>query len=240
MNPLLNQAEIQRAMEEDPEAGLSEYGAEFRRDVSAFIEKEVVEAVTVKERFELPPVDSVVYEAFTDMAGGSGQDSATLAIGHNEARLRVIDCVREIRPPFSPEQCVKEFSDVLKRYSVRSVVGDRWAGQWPIERFRVHGIEYQVSELNKSKIYIEALPLLNAGEVELLDNEKLKKQLCSLERRVHSGGRQSVDHPRGKHDDVSNSVCGALVLLTHRSQKLFPELRRWKELRNVQEANLEQ
>jgi hypothetical protein len=63
---------------------------------------------------------------------------------------------------------------------------------------------------------VDALPLLNSGKVELLDNRKLVSQLCSLERRVGRGtGRDSIDHPVGGHDDIANSVCGALVLVAN-------------------------
>jgi hypothetical protein len=68
------------------------------------------------------------------------------------------------------------------------------------------------NERSKSEIYIETLPLLNAGRVELLDHPRLVAQLCSLERRTARGGRDSIDHPPHSHDDVANAVAGALVL----------------------------
>jgi hypothetical protein len=55
------------------------------------------------------------------------------------------------------------------------------------------------------------LPLLNSGRVDLLDNPTLITQLCSLERRTARGGRDSIDHAPGGHDDVANAVAGALV-----------------------------
>ena len=36
-------------------------------------------------------------------------------------------------------------------------------------------------------------------------------QLTSLERRTARGGRDSIDHAPGAHDDVANAVAGALV-----------------------------
>lgn len=39
----------------------------------------------------------------------------------------------------------------------------------------------------------------------------LLAQLCSLERRVCRGGRDSIDHPPRGRDDVINSAAGALV-----------------------------
>ena len=36
-------------------------------------------------------------------------------------------------------------------------------------------------------------------------------QLTSLERRTARGGRDSIDHAPGAHDDIANAVAGALV-----------------------------
>jgi hypothetical protein len=36
-------------------------------------------------------------------------------------------------------------------------------------------------------------------------------QLTSLERRTSRGGRDSIDHAPGAHDDIANAVAGALV-----------------------------
>jgi len=58
------------------------------------------------------------------------------------------------------------------------------------------------------------LPLINSQQVELLDQPKLISQLCSLERRTARGGRDSIDHPPGAHDDVANAAAGVLVLAT--------------------------
>jgi len=52
------------------------------------------------------------------------------------------------------------------------------------------------------------LPLINSKRVELLDHVKLINQLCSLERRTARGGRDSIDHPPGGHDDLINAVAG--------------------------------
>jgi hypothetical protein len=62
------------------------------------------------------------------------------------------------------------------------VSGDKYAGEWPRERFRVHGIEYITAEKPKSDIYRDLLPLLNSGRVELLDLPRLADQLTNLER----------------------------------------------------------
>ena len=135
----------------------------------------------------------------------------TLAIAHSEDKRAVLDVVRERRPPFSPEDVVGEFAALLKLYSVYNVTGDRYAGEWPRERFREHGITYDLAEKPKSDLYRELLPVLNSGRAELLNLPRLTTQLCGLERRTARGGRDSVDHAPGAHDDVANATAGALV-----------------------------
>ena len=106
----------------------------------------------------------------------------------------------------------KEFADTLRYYALCKVTGDRYGGEWPSQRFSAHGITYEPSEKTKSEIYVQALPLLMGRRVELLDHPKLASQLIGLERRCSRGGRQSIDHFPGGHDDVSNAACGALAL----------------------------
>ena len=66
-------------------------------------------------------------------------------------------------------------------------------------------------ENSKSEIYVDLLPLINSGAVDLLDHDRLLLQLTSLERRTSRAGKDSIDHPPGAHDDVANAVAGALV-----------------------------
>lgn len=215
MNPDIDPAVIADAFADDAIAAASEWGqggsVSFRRDVEAFIDAEAIRAVTESGRRELLPLDSLRYVGFVDPSGGS-QDSFTLAIAHADDGRAVLDAVREIRPPFSPEDVVQEYAALLAAYRIREVTGDRYAGEWPRERFSVHGIRYVPSERTKSDIYRELLPAVNAAKVELLDVQRLHAQLVGLERRVARGGKDSVDHPPGGHDDLANAAAGALVL----------------------------
>jgi hypothetical protein len=40
---------------------------------------------------------------------------------------------------------ITEFATLLRAYRVTRVTGDRYAGDWPRERFRVHGISYELA-----------------------------------------------------------------------------------------------
>jgi len=113
-------------------------------DIVEIISREVLDTVTVAGRFELPPMFGTDYTAFCDPSGGSS-DSMTLAISHRENDVAILDAVREVKPPFSPESVVQEFATLLKIYGVATVFGDRYAGLWPTERFFVHGITYEPS-----------------------------------------------------------------------------------------------
>lgn len=210
-NPTISEDSIKRAIDRDPSAARSEWLGEFRSDIDAFVTREVVEACVVPDRFEVPRLSGVRHIAFVDPSGGSADDM-TLAICHREGDKAILDCIRAAHPPFSPDGVVSDFAQTLKAYGVNRVTGDRYGGEWPREAFRKSGIQYDCSAKPKSDIYREALPLLNGGSVELLDHSKLVAQLVGLERRTSRGGRDSIDHAPGAHDDVANAVCGGLVL----------------------------
>ena len=160
MNPTISERVITVAYENDPVRAAAEYGAQFRSDVETFVAREVVEACVepgIKERARL---SQYRYSAFVDPSGGSS-DSMTIAIVHKERadgfERVVIDVIREARAPFNPTDVVAELAKTLKGYGVSRVRGDRYAGEWPAEAFRRHGITYAPAEKPKSVIYGEAL-----------------------------------------------------------------------------------
>jgi hypothetical protein len=210
MNPTLPQRVIDRAVEADPEAASAEYFAEFRGDIDVCFSREAIEACVATEVIVRAPLAGVSYRAFVDSSGGSS-DAMTAAIGHSENGKFVLDCVLERRAPFNPDSVVAEFAEVLKEYGVARVVGDRYAGQWPVERFSAYGVQYEPAELTRSELYLALLPLVNSGRVDLLDSPRMVSQFCGLERRTARSGKDSVDHPPGGHDDISNSVAGLIV-----------------------------
>src|ERR1035437_4882057 len=210
LNPTISPNAIARAREMDSEAARSEWDAEFRDDIADFISRRVVMTCVeegVHERaFEYPNR----YVGFCDPSGGSA-DSMTLAIAHKAGDTAMLDAVREIRPPFNPESTVAEFCDLLKKYRISTVIGDRYGGEWVASQFRLHGVHYRASERTKSELFLDALPLINSRGAALLDNERVISQLCSLERHTTRSGKDSVDHPPGGHDDLINAAAGALV-----------------------------
>jgi hypothetical protein len=125
--------------------------------------------------------------------------------------LAVLDAIRERKPPFSPEDVVQEFADLMRRYGISRVVGDRYGGTWVAEAFARRHITYEPAAKSKSELYSDLLPLLNFGTADLLNDDRLIGQLVGLERKTARGGRDSIDHAPGGHDDLANAVAGVLV-----------------------------
>jgi hypothetical protein len=202
---------IADAYDADPAWASAEYGAEFRTDVETLFTLETVQACVEDGIRERPPVIGHRYFAFADPSGGS-VDSMTLGIAHKEGSVAVLDCLREVRPPFSPESVVGEFVVLMQRYGVQLVCGDRYGGQWVQSAFLKAGVQYLAADRSKSEIFLDIVPQVNSRQVRLLDNERLVNQLVSLERRVGRGtGRDIIDHPPGGHDDIANAAAGAII-----------------------------
>jgi len=213
-NPSLSPRIIARAYQRDPAAAAAEFGGEWRTDITAFLSREAVTACVDRAVIERPARHGVIYHGFVDPSGGSN-DSMTLAISHMEGARAVLDAVREVKPPFSPESVTREFCETLAAYRIKRVQGDRYGGLWPTEQFGKYGVKYEPTDKSASQIFLEALPLINAGSCGLLDHRRLIDQLIGLERRTSFGtGRDSVGHAPGAHDDVAVAACGSVLMAT--------------------------
>jgi hypothetical protein len=107
--------------------------------------------------------------------------------------------------------------ELAKSYQVGKVCGDRYAGEWPRERFSEKDVTYEPAKVPKSALYQALLPLLMSRRIDLLDDKKLMAQLCGLERRTTRAGKDSIDRAPNGHDDVCNAVAGVAHLLVNRS-----------------------
>lgn len=207
LNPTIDRRVIEEAQTDDPEAAKAEWFGQFRSDVAAFLPLEVVEAAARPSRLELPPIEGVRYSAFVDPAGG-GADEFCVAIGHREEERLIVDVVRARKG--TPADIVAEYASLLKEYRIGRCQSDRYAGTWPADEFKRHGIAVEQSAKPKSELYRDALAVFNSGQVELPPDERLIKQFAGLERRTARGGRDSIDHPPGGHDDRANVVSGLM------------------------------
>jgi hypothetical protein len=215
LNPTLDAEIIEAAYADDPEAARSEWGGEFRQDVTAYLTDDIIDRALCPGERSRPRLVEYEYVGFVDPAGGvAGGDAMTCAVAHAELAGRVVlDQLLAIDPPFETEAAVERCALVLKSFGITNAKADRYAGLWPAQSFQRHGISLVASELDKSAIYRESAPLFLSGLVTLLDDRRLEVELRQLERTPRTGGKpDAVDHApgRGARDDRINAVAGAL------------------------------
>jgi len=134
MNETVPQRVIDEAYESDPASAASEYGAEFRTDVGAFLDMAIVESAIDWGVIVRPPRAGVHYSSGCDPSGGV-HDSFTLAVSHLDDNVAVLDCLVEIKPPFNPTAATQQMSDILHGYGLRETTGDKYAAQWVVDAF---------------------------------------------------------------------------------------------------------
>jgi hypothetical protein len=180
MNPTLPADYLHRMALDDPEAYRSEVRAEFRTGISTLFDPDALDAVVPDEVRERVPEAGQRYVAFVDAASGSGKDAFAVAVAHLDGDRAVLDCIRAWRPPFDPSSVIAEAAALLKSYGLGEVTGDRYAGGAKDDssgfvgsEFRKHGVLKRDSDRDRSAIYLELLPALNAGRVLLLDDPEL-------------------------------------------------------------------
>ena len=218
MNPAVRESVIERAYEKDHTSARSEYGAEWRDDISTFLDRAQLEALVEAGATVRPCRHGVKYFAHCDPSGGRS-DSMTLAIGHQEGDTVLLDYLAERRPPFNPDDVVAEFAGALKHYGVNVLQIDGYAAEWVPSAFARVGITAELPKkmagttkanaaITTTDHYRAMLPLVTTGNLSLLDHKRLINQLSALERRVTPGGKEQITHPPGSHDDLAASVAG--------------------------------
>jgi hypothetical protein len=176
----------------------------------AFFDQGIVERAIVAGRQVIEPQDGIDYLAFVDMSGGSNDD-ATLGIAHWTGEKAVLDLLisQGVPTPFNPRLAISgPFAAACARYRCREVHSDAYAGQTFRHDFSDLGIDYIVEKQTRTDLYENLEVALNAGQVELLDIAKLRRELMTI---VARGA--SLDHMPGQHDDWATSAAGALTLV---------------------------
>ena len=138
----------------------------------------------------------------------------TLAIAHSDLHRRVVvlDAIREVKAPFSPEAVVVEFCTFFNSYRVYHLYGDNYAKLWPVEMFSRHGRHYEQNAQPKSHLYAALLPLINSVVSSCLICRCSSIRRVWLERSTRHGAADKIDHPPHGHDDVVNAVAGVAAL----------------------------
>ena len=102
-----------------------------------------------------------------------------------EAERYVIDVVRGTPGKFDPQEVTREYAALCREYGISSVTGDAYAAQWVAAAWQEQNITYQKSDLPKSAIYLEVVPLFTRGLVRLPDHARI-----AFARTTHSSIRK--------------------------------------------------
>jgi len=222
-NPSYSSAKLERLKRRKPFVYETEHLAEFKKSQGMFDPLIIDGLVNHNRELELPPREGIDYWAFTDTAGGSGKDSYALSIGHVEDGRVIIDLVRSQPPPFDPDAQTKTYCELLRRYRVNRIQGDRFSGDWCARSHQRHGVYYEKCERPKNEIYLECESPVNCGLVELPPMDSLVHQLKLLVRTPRSGTKDKVDTAGGQPEDEANVCCGVIwLLLNQQFEKALP------------------
>jgi hypothetical protein len=219
-NPTLKQKMIERACADDPESSSSEWLAEFRQDISSFLDDELITSAIRPGPRELPPRYDQTYHAFVDPSGGRS-DSYTMTIGHREGERFVADVVIGQPPKFNPSEVTERFAQIVRAYRCTRVTGDNYGAEWVADAWRSQGLGYDRSDLPASQLYQECVPLFTREEIGIPDHPQLIRELRLLERRTSRMGKDSITHPPGGHDDFANALAGCARIAQARGPGCF-------------------
>ncbi len=213
LNPTYRQAIIDRAMLKDPSKAKTEYYAEFRDDLETFVSLELIARAVVPGRLSLPYNPRCAYHVFCDPSElvKSG-DSMTLAVSHVASGKLIVDRLDEVRPPADPKDVIDRFSATCREYHVSEIVEDRVSIGWIRSDFEKKNIRVEPCSVSKSDLYAFLSVKLQGDLVEIPDDDRLVDQMLGLEKRNLTGGVTRIDHAPGGHDDLVNSLAGAVWL----------------------------
>lgn len=230
LHPGFDAARIARAERTDPEAAASEYHVAWRVAGGSLVRPEVLDAAIeagVVARAPEEPTGDDWYTAAVDLAGGTGEDSATLTILHEEegeggAGVAVQDVLVEWRAPFDPGTMCAEAARECARFRVTVVVGDQFSEGFAAAEFRRHGIRYEVSPRKTADCVLDSIAVLNTRRVRLLDNPRARRQWTQMRRDYASGGRPTILDAR-RRDDLAVVTARGIVATLRLGEEQKPK-----------------
>jgi hypothetical protein len=148
MNPTLDKKLIDKEIERDPAVGRAEWLAEWREDLTSYIDRALIEAAVDIGVVVRPRIPNVTYYAFCDPSRGSS-DSMALAIAHREGDTVILDCLVERPAPFNAAAVTAEMANTLREYGLTECRGDRYGAQWVVQSFAANGITYPATPIDR-------------------------------------------------------------------------------------------
>jgi hypothetical protein len=206
---LLDDPQLAALREDDPAAFDREVQAEFTADSGSLVDHRQL-AEVVRAEGASPHVPGVRYCAAFDVGGR--RDGSAGAIGHRETvdgrTVAHVDLVWHRPAPHAPEDAVRAFAEVLKRYGLRKVWTDRGKDDLTRLVFRECGVSVEAPVAATSDNHEAMEHAVASRRVSLPRHEVLLREIRGL-RRIKGG----VDHAGGGHDDAAAAVSHLVAVL---------------------------
>lgn len=219
-NTILPKEEFIEEWELDQDGFDTEYRANFVDSLSNFILPEFVDMAVVKGRTFQPPEgkkSQVVYRAAIDAA--YKKDAFTFSVvGHFENRIKqyvLKGWEGSKKNPVQAKEVAEYIRTVIKEYGIDEVAADQYSFEPLREIFAQYGItlvEKTFTLTFKKQIYFNLKRLVHSQQIDLLDHEKLSKEIKELVIEQTGSGQIRIGHPPGGSDDYADSTAIAAWL----------------------------
>ena len=212
---------LQNALKKDEETFWVEFGGQFRRNNSALVAAEIIDAAVNKERTTSIPQRDLkgTYVLALDPArGGKGRDAYVACIVHYEGERLVVDRFHEFEANFEiagkKEVNIAEveywIAEQHRLYDFESIILDQYNSASTIQSlsksFPIAELTWSVS--TKMRAFGKLKELLNSGLIELPYHKEAIKQLKNLGVIYRQSGQWSVT---GGKDSSIDDYCFALA-----------------------------
>lgn len=219
-NTILPKQEFIEEWELDQDGFNTEYRANFVDSLSFFIQPEFVDMAIVKGVQFQPPEpknSTVVYRAAIDAA--FKKDHFTFAVmGHFENRIKqyvLKGWEGSKKNPVQAKECAEYIRTICKEYGIDEVAADQFAYEPLREIFSQYGVslvEKTFTLTFKKQIFYNLKRLVHSQQIDLLDHERLGKELKELVIEQTGSGQIKIGHPPGGSDDYADSTAIAAFL----------------------------
>ena len=213
MNPTISDSFIAAEYVADPVSAASEYGAAFRSDVESFVDLAVVEAVVDEGTFERPPVDGCGLRRLLRPLGWCGRlDDAgdrphggPLRSPRRGARAQASLLARgrrdRVRSPSSERMVSNRFWAIVMQGCGRASVSSCTASSTRRRR--------DPKAISTETCCLSLTVVVSGSSIS---REQSHRSPLSSDAPAR-GGRDSIDHGPGGHDDCANVVAGVCAIV---------------------------
>lgn len=211
----------------------SEYRANFVDSVSDFLNAQFIDMCRMRgTNFEPPDQKNkkqVFYTAAID-AAYKGDTFTFSVMGNHENKVKqyvIQGWEGSKKNPVKLSEVAQYIRTMCKEYGINQVSADQYSFEPLRELFQTYGItlvERTFTNTFKKKIYFNLKRLINAQQIDLLDHDKLIRELKEINVSQTGTGQIKIGHPTGGSDDYADATAISAWEAIEMSNKLLSDL----------------